>query len=107
MSVLLRRQVGGEQAGIAGDDLSMIDLGPGPLTLKEVEAVARYGAKVQVNSEAMERVEQGFRVAMEAMLQNKPVYGLTTGVGVNQDQPVFRTVQRSRMDCWNYRASLI
>jgi histidine ammonia-lyase len=75
----------------------MIDLNGGNLTMEDVEAVARNGSKVSVSPEAVKRVGHGFKVVMEAAVQNMPVYGLTVGVGWNKDQPVFKEVQGKRV----------
>ena len=59
------------------------------LTIDEILSVSRGEAEVEISPEAMKQVEAGFAVVMEAALQGKPVYGLTTGVGWNKDKPVF------------------
>jgi histidine ammonia-lyase len=45
----------------------------------------------------MERVDRGHKVVLEAALQNVPVYGLTRGVGLNKDRPVFKEVNGQKV----------
>jgi len=66
-----------------------VTLGDGPLTPEQVVEVARNQATVSVTPHAMQRVDRGFNVVLEAALQNIPVYGLTVGVGQNKDRPIF------------------
>ena len=50
------------------------------LTLQQVVSIAR-GAGVSVPPEAMQRVQHSFDVLLEAAREDKPIYGLTRGVG--------------------------
>lgn len=59
------------------------------LTLEQVEAVARKGAKVSVGKDVMDRVEKSHRLLLQAAREGKNVYGLNTGVGINKDRVVF------------------
>jgi histidine ammonia-lyase len=59
------------------------------LTLHQVVSIARGGAGVSVPSEAMQRVQHSFDVLLEAAREDKPIYGLTRGVGENKDKTVF------------------
>jgi histidine ammonia-lyase len=58
------------------------------LTLQQVVSIAR-GAGVSVPPEAMQRVQHSFDVLLEAAREDKPIYGLTRGVGENKDKTVF------------------
>jgi histidine ammonia-lyase len=58
------------------------------LTLQQVVSIAR-GAGVSVPQEAMQRVQHSFDVLLEAAREDKPIYGLTRGVGENKDKTVF------------------
>jgi histidine ammonia-lyase len=58
------------------------------LTLQQVVSIAR-GAGVSVPQEAMQRVQHSFNVLLEAAREDKPIYGLTRGVGENKDKTVF------------------
>jgi histidine ammonia-lyase len=58
------------------------------LTLHQVVSIAR-GAGVSVPPEAMQRVQHSFDVLLEAAREDKPIYGLTRGVGENKDKTVF------------------
>lgn len=58
-----------------------VSVGIGALTIDEVVAVARYGAKVEITSEALAEVE-ATRERVEELAQDPmPVYGISTGFG--------------------------
>lgn len=61
--------------------LSQITVGIGPLTIEEVVAVARYGATVDIDPDALAAVENT-RQRIEDLASNPvPVYGVSTGFG--------------------------
>ncbi len=74
-----------------------VELGGEGLTMEQVVDVARNQADVEVSSAAMDRVDRSFDVVLEAAVQNVPVYGLTVGVGLNKDKPVFKEVGGQRV----------
>lgn len=74
-----------------------IELGGGKLTIEQVVEVARQQTPVSVSSSTMERVDLGYNVVLEAALANVPVYGLTVGVGLNKDRPIFKEVNGQRV----------
>src|SRR5271170_3160204 len=51
------------------------------LTIEEVIAVARYGAKVQYSPEAIQHASDGRGLRQEAGAEGMPVYGLNRGGG--------------------------
>jgi histidine ammonia-lyase len=57
------------------------------LTCEQVGAVARAGETVEVTAAGMERARVGHKVALEVRAE-RPVYGVTTGVGANRTVPV-------------------
>jgi histidine ammonia-lyase len=57
------------------------------LTCEQVEAVARDGAAVEVAAGGIERARAAHKVALEVSAE-RPVYGMTTGVGTNRTVPV-------------------
>jgi len=59
------------------------------LTLRQVISIAQGGAGVNVPPEAMQRVQRSFDILLEAAREDKPIYGLTRGVGENKDKTVF------------------
>lgn len=63
-------------------EANTVMLGSEQLTIKQVVEVARHQATVSVPPAAMQRVDRGFNVVLEAAAQNIPVYGLTVGVGL-------------------------
>ncbi len=74
-----------------------VELGGGDLTVEQVVDVARDGAEVKVAAAARGRVARAHQVVLEAAVQNVPVYGLTVGVGLNKDKPVFKQVGGRRV----------
>ncbi|PAF43429.1 aromatic amino acid ammonia-lyase [Helicobacter sp. 11S03491-1] len=62
------------------------------LSLQEVYEVAYDHRKVTLTQSSLENIKRGHQIVMEAALLDKPVYGLTTGVGWNKDRPVFEEV---------------
>ncbi len=74
-----------------------ITLGAGRLTIEQVVEVAREQTPVSVSSGTMESVDRGYKVVLEAALQNVPVYGLTVGVGLNKDRAIFKEVNGQRV----------
>jgi histidine ammonia-lyase/phenylalanine ammonia-lyase len=67
--------------------MSVISIGGRRLTLDEVEAVARGGARVDLDGdpEVRARLERSARFKEELIEQGVPVYGVTTGVGDSVD----------------------
>jgi histidine ammonia-lyase len=51
------------------------------LTIEDVVAVARHGAKVRYSPEAIQRASDGLALRAEAGAENIPVYGLNRGAG--------------------------
>ncbi len=74
---------------VAGLAANTITLTGKNLTLEQVEDVARNGAKVSLDKEAMKRVELSHRLLLQSAREGKNVYGLNTGVGINKDRVVF------------------
>ena len=58
-----------------------VSVGIGALTIDEVVAVARYGAKVEITSEAIAEVEATRERVEELARDPTPVYGISTGFG--------------------------
>lgn len=67
------------------------------LTIEIVNKIASQNATVSLNQEAKNNVKAGYNTVMQAALNNKPVYGLTVGVGWNKDHPVFNEVNGQRV----------
>ncbi|KAF1042681.1 MAG: MIO-dependent tyrosine 2,3-aminomutase [Herbaspirillum frisingense] len=78
--------------------LPVITLTGDDLDIEKVIQIARHGARVEIPVEAMQRVQRGFSVVLEAARQGKPVYGLTTGVGQNKDKAVIRQGEAAQTD---------
>jgi len=58
-----------------------VTVGVGPLAPEEVVAVARYGAAVRIDDQALEEIAKS-RAAIEALAHaDKPHYGVSTGFG--------------------------
>jgi histidine ammonia-lyase len=56
-------------------------IGPEPLSVAEVEAVARRGARVGLSAAALERLAAGRAVVERLASSDRPVYGVSTGFG--------------------------
>ena len=52
-----------------------------PLTLEEVERVARGGARVELGAEGRERLSRSRAALTAAMVDAEPLYGVNTGFG--------------------------
>ena len=59
----------------------IVQVGPGPLTADEVVAVARYGAGVELTSEAVAEVRKSREVVEHLAAATLPYYGVSTGFG--------------------------
>ncbi len=60
------------------------------LTIPRVIAVAQRNALVTVPPAAMTRVQRSFDLLLEAAREDKPIYGLTRGVGENKDKTIIK-----------------
>ena len=60
-----------------------VPIGGRALTLRDVEAVARGGARVVLEAQALERVRAARRVVERYAAGEAPVYGVNTGLGGN------------------------
>ncbi|MDQ7095989.1 histidine ammonia-lyase [Desulfosporosinus sp. PR] len=61
---------------------SEVELDGESLTLEQVIAVARYGAKAVLKSSAQEKVRKSREFVDQLIRDNKSVYGITTGFGM-------------------------
>jgi len=59
------------------------------LTIAQVISVAR-GAPIIIPAAVMDRVDHSFQLLVEAAKEDKPIYGLTRGVGENKDKTIFQ-----------------
>ena len=59
----------------------MVVLGPDPLSITDVVAVARHGAAVVVSDAIDERMAAARQVVEQAVAEERTVYGVTTGFG--------------------------
>ena len=58
------------------------------LTVEQVVAVARDGARVEIDAEAVARMRRRRSVVERASAEGRPVYGVTTGVGMRRGTAV-------------------
>ncbi|PWU10360.1 MAG: histidine ammonia-lyase [Terriglobia bacterium] len=61
-----------------------LELGAHPLSLEDVERVARSSAEVTLSTEAHERIAAGRARLEQLMARGERIYGVNTGVGGNQ-----------------------
>ncbi|MGH8182401.1 MAG: HAL/PAL/TAL family ammonia-lyase [Rhodanobacteraceae bacterium] len=66
--------------------MSMIRLDGGSLTHAEVVAVARQGAKVELDAAQLQAVQRAADFIAEKVGCGEPIYGVTTGFGSNADK---------------------
>jgi histidine ammonia-lyase len=52
-----------------------------PLTLEQVESVARHGTRVELGPEGRETLQRGRAALQAAMAEGDPIYGVNTGFG--------------------------
>ena len=64
----------------------MIHLDGASLTRAEVLAVARDGAKVELDASQLKRVQRAADFLAEQVAKQEPIYGVTTGFGSNADK---------------------
>lgn len=60
------------------------------LTIDDIEKVARFGFKVEIKLDALEKVKKGRQRIFDLVDSDIPVYGFNTGVGWNKDKKVFK-----------------
>lgn len=60
------------------------------LTIEEIVALARNNAEVRVDPSAWERVAESHALILRAAKEDKAVYGLNRGVGLNKDKTLFK-----------------
>src|SRR5690242_18632865 len=59
------------------------------LTIEEIVAIARYGAKVQLSSEAGQREADNYGLLLEATTEGVPVYWFNRGTGAQRETVLF------------------
>ena len=78
-------------ATAAGDGRTVnVPLDGHRLTRDDVVAVARDSASVSVRETVMARVQRSYDLLLQAAREDKPIYGLTRGVGENKDKTIFK-----------------
>ena len=65
--------------------MKSISIGGAKLTVEELIAVARKGAKVQLSEEAIAAIDRSRQVVEKCVEEKRVVYGLTTGFGKFSD----------------------
>lgn len=59
--------------------------GEGPVTVEEIVAIARRGARIDLSEAVEDRIRASRAVIEQHAAANAPVYGLTTGLGASVD----------------------
>src|SRR5579863_6620290 len=67
----------------------MITLTGRDLTIEQIVAVARYGARVQVSPEARQREQDNYGLLLEAAAEGVPVYWFNRGAGDQREVVIF------------------
>ncbi|MBC6525522.1 aromatic amino acid lyase [Escherichia marmotae] len=68
---------------------STITLDGEHLSIDQAWSIALGDNDVKIAPKAMDRMEKSYDLVMTAAHSGTPVYGLTVGVGLNKDQPIF------------------
>jgi histidine ammonia-lyase len=71
------------------------------LTIEEVIAVARRGAKVRYSPEAIQHAADGAALKAEAGAENMPVYGLNRGYGAQREVELKKSTENSLAEARN------
>ena len=72
---------GAARCNVRVEETSKVTVGVGPLTPADVVAVARHGARVEIDDQALEEIAKS-RSAIEALAHaDTPHYGVSTGFG--------------------------
>lgn len=66
----------------------MLNIGDHPLTIEEINNVARKKELVQISVNARERVERSHQRLTNILQAGKPVYGINTGFGIFSDKKI-------------------
>ena len=64
-------------------EISQVELGIHDISLEEFMAVVRYGSRVVLTPDYLERVSQSRQLVEKFLAENRAIYGLTTGFGDN------------------------
>jgi histidine ammonia-lyase len=59
----------------------MLEIGSAPLTLEDVERVARHGDKIELSADALTRIGRCRRMLEEKIEAREIMYGVNTGIG--------------------------
>jgi len=62
-------------------DTTPLQIDGGPLTVVDVEQVARLGRPVALATSALERISQSRRFLEQTIGKGRPIYGVNTGFG--------------------------
>ena len=65
------------------NEITQVTIGAGAVSLEEFVAVSRYGAKLVLSQEYLERVTKSRALVEKFLAENRAIYGLTTGFGDN------------------------
>ena len=68
----------------------VIHLTGSSLFIEDVVAIARSNAKVEIESSIWEKVARSHDLLLAAAKEDKPIYGLNRGVGLNKDKKIFK-----------------
>ncbi len=68
----------------------MIQIDGNTLTIADVVAVARHGAKVEIAPEAYQNITRSRAWVEKIIAEEKPVYGINTGFGIFSDRKISR-----------------
>ncbi|NEB77312.1 aromatic amino acid lyase [Streptomyces sp. SID14478] len=71
------------RGAVAADEITAVTLGQEPITVEQFVAVARHGARVEFAATYVDRVRKSRALVERFLVENRLVYGVTTGFGDN------------------------
>lgn len=74
---------------VAGAHAETVLLDGANLTVEDAWKVAQRQAEVAIAPEAMQRLQTSYDLVFDAAKKGVAIYGLTVGVGLNKDTPIF------------------
>lgn len=75
----------------AAANAGVVTLDGAHLTQDQAWAIAEGKDTVAIAPEAMQRLKDAHELVLAAAKRGTPVYGLTVGVGLNKDKPLFNS----------------
>ena len=66
----------------------IVEINGSNLTIEDVVAVARYGAKVKLDEKQKDKILESRKYVEDALFNKVPIYGINTGFGKFENVPI-------------------